>query len=150
MLFTVSFFVLKQLTAHQQRLEGDFRVRHSRLIAHSEEVAFLRGSKRERKIINSIFDRLYAHAGTIFKKQALVSSTLSCNSFRIDSAPLTTQIFLYCLFALLCNAVMDEFLVKYGATMVGYTVVAFPVFGGTYKSRLAGATFLMFHEPSEL
>jgi ATP-binding cassette subfamily D (ALD) long-chain fatty acid import protein len=64
-----------QLTAHQQRLEGDFRLRHSRLIGNSEEVAFLRGSSRERQIINSAFDRLYAHAGNIFRKQAVVSST---------------------------------------------------------------------------
>merc|ERR1712000_793623 len=35
-----------KLTAHQQRLEGDLRLRHSRLIGNSEEVAFLRGSSR--------------------------------------------------------------------------------------------------------
>lgn len=96
-----------KLTAHQQRLEGDFRLRHSRLIGNSEEVAFLRGSSRERQIINAAFDRVYAHAGNIFRKQAVVS-------------------------------IVDELLVKYGATMVGYSVVAFPVFGGTYNTRLSG------------
>jgi hypothetical protein len=38
--------------------------------------------------------------------------------------------------------VVDELLVKYGATMVGYSVVAFPVFGGTYNTRLSGTPSL--------
>jgi hypothetical protein len=40
-------------------------------------VAFLRGSSRERQIINAAFDRVYAHAGNIFRKQAVVSSAFA-------------------------------------------------------------------------
>ncbi|KAJ8908766.1 hypothetical protein NDN08_005471 [Rhodosorus marinus] len=46
------------LTAEEQRLEGDYRLHHSRLITHSEEIAFYGGSKREKLYINMAFDRL--------------------------------------------------------------------------------------------
>lgn len=87
-----------KLTAEQQKLEGDFRYAHSRLINYAEEVAFFAGNKREKSYLNTAFDRLYAHSKGIFTKQASLG-------------------------------VFDSWLVKYGATMIGYAVVAVPVFG---------------------
>jgi ATP-binding cassette subfamily D (ALD) protein 3 len=86
-----------KLTADQQRLEGDFRYTHSRLINYAEEVAFYGGNKREKNYMNTVFDRLYNHSSGIFQKQASLG-------------------------------VFDSWLVKYGATMIGYAVVAIPVF----------------------
>lgn len=87
-----------KLTAEQQKLEGDFRYAHSRLINYAEEIAFFAGSQREKSYLNSAFDRLYSHSKGIFTKQASLG-------------------------------VFDSWLVKYGATMIGYAVVAVPVFG---------------------
>lgn len=86
-----------KLTAEQQKLEGDFRFAHSRLINYAEEVAFYAGNVREKNYMNAAFDRLYAHSKGIFTKQASLG-------------------------------VFDSWLVKYGATMIGYAVVAVPVF----------------------
>jgi ATP-binding cassette subfamily D (ALD) protein 3 len=87
-----------KLTAEQQKLEGDFRYAHSRVINYAEEIAFFGGNKREKSHMNAAFDRLYAHSKGIFTKQATLG-------------------------------VFDSWLVKYGATMIGYAVVAVPVFG---------------------
>lgn len=91
-----------KLTAEQQKLEGDFRYVHSRLINYAEEVSLLSGNKREKNFMNKVFDKLYSHSKYIFKKQATLG-------------------------------VFDSWLVKYGATMIGYAVVAIPVFGSFGK-----------------
>lgn len=96
-----------KLTAEQQKLEGDFRYAHSRLINYSEEIAFFAGNKREKSYLNTAFDRLYSHSKGIFTKQAYLG-------------------------------VFDSWLVKYGATMIGYAVVAVPVFGSV-GARAYGA-----------
>lgn len=97
-----------KLTADQQKLEGDFRYAHSRLINYAEEVAFYGGNAREKNFLNSVFDKLYAHSASIFTKQASLG-------------------------------VFDSWLVKYGATMIGYAVVALPVFS-SLGIRMYGAT----------
>eukprot|EP00929_Paragymnodinium_shiwhaense_P091836 TRINITY_DN51729_c0_g2_i1.p1 TRINITY_DN51729_c0_g2~~TRINITY_DN51729_c0_g2_i1.p1 ORF type:complete len:719 (+),score=170.56 TRINITY_DN51729_c0_g2_i1:61-2217(+) len=43
---------LAKMVAQQQATEGDFRRSHARLLAHSEEVAFIDGSSREEAILN--------------------------------------------------------------------------------------------------
>lgn len=43
---------LGKMVAKEQQMEGEFRHRHSRLIAHAEEVAFLRGADAERALLN--------------------------------------------------------------------------------------------------
>src|SRR5690606_2519798 len=43
-------------TAQEQKLEGDFRFHHARIITHAEEIAFYGGHERERGVINSSFD----------------------------------------------------------------------------------------------
>jgi ATP-binding cassette subfamily D (ALD) protein 3 len=96
-----------KLTAEQQKLEGDFRYTHSRLINYAEEVAFYGGNKREKNYMNTVFDRLYRHSSGIFQKQASLG-------------------------------VFDSWLVKYGATMIGYAVVAIPVFSSAgYKVHIS-------------
>jgi len=96
-----------RLTAEQQKLEGDFRFTHSRLINYAEEVAFYGGGQREKNFMNNVFDKLYRHSAGIFTKQATLG-------------------------------VFDSWLVKYGATMIGYAVVAIPVFG-SMGSKMYGA-----------
>ena len=44
---------LGRMVAKEAELEGSFRAAHSRLIAHAEEVAFLKGADTERGILNS-------------------------------------------------------------------------------------------------
>jgi len=55
-----------KMTADEQRLEGEYRLHHSRLIAHSEEIAFYRGGNREKQYINEAFDRVVNHLHKIF------------------------------------------------------------------------------------
>ncbi|KAK8738114.1 hypothetical protein OTU49_004047 [Cherax quadricarinatus] len=52
---------ISRLTVTEQRLEGEFRFVNSRLITNSEEVAFYQGNKREKKNIDSSFNRLVNH-----------------------------------------------------------------------------------------
>lgn len=54
------------LTADEQRLEGEYRLHHSRLITHSEEIAFFGGGGREKQYINQAFDNLVAHLKIVF------------------------------------------------------------------------------------
>lgn len=42
----------------EQNLEGELRYNHSRIIAHSEEIAFYRGADCEKQIANSTFERV--------------------------------------------------------------------------------------------
>jgi ATP-binding cassette, subfamily D (ALD), member 3 len=85
------------LVATEQKLEGEYRLRHSRLIAHSEEIAFYGGGERETLYINQAFDKCRAHAYKVFGAR-----------WRIGF--------------------MDAILVKYMATIVGYSVVSIPIF----------------------
>jgi len=54
------------LTAEEQKLEGEYRLHHSRLITHSEEIAFYGGAKREKMYINMAFDRVVQLMRKIF------------------------------------------------------------------------------------
>lgn len=50
-----------ELAATEQRLEGRFRGKHSDLISHCEQVAFLRGNSPEQAGLDSSLDRLLDH-----------------------------------------------------------------------------------------
>lgn len=86
-----------QLAADEQRLEGEYRLHHSRLIVHSEEIAFFGGGGREKQYINRAFDNVVAHLRKLFAAR-----------WR--------------------NGFIDSILVKYLATIVGYSIVSIPVF----------------------
>ncbi|KAG0232091.1 ATP-binding cassette sub- D member 3 [Actinomortierella wolfii] len=53
-------------TAQEQKLEGDFRFTHSRIIAHSEEIAFYNGAEREKEGVNSSFDKIVRHVRKVY------------------------------------------------------------------------------------
>ncbi|ORX48562.1 hypothetical protein DM01DRAFT_1368173 [Hesseltinella vesiculosa] len=53
-------------TAIEQRLEGDFRFTHSRIIAHSEEVAFYGGGQREKEVVNNSFQKIVNHERKVY------------------------------------------------------------------------------------
>ncbi|KAI8339122.1 ABC transporter transmembrane region 2-domain-containing protein [Chlamydoabsidia padenii] len=53
-------------TAIEQKLEGDFRYTHSRIITHSEEVAFYGGAEREKEVVNSSFQKIVNHVRKVY------------------------------------------------------------------------------------
>ncbi|ORE04483.1 hypothetical protein BCV72DRAFT_251226 [Rhizopus microsporus var. microsporus] len=53
-------------TATEQKLEGDFRFAHSRIITHSEEIAFYRGGEREKEVVNSTFEKISNHVRKVY------------------------------------------------------------------------------------
>ncbi|KAG0329348.1 ATP-binding cassette sub- D member 3 [Dissophora globulifera] len=53
-------------TAVEQKLEGDFRFAHSRIIAHSEEIAFYHGASREKEGVNTAFDKIARHVRKVY------------------------------------------------------------------------------------
>jgi len=87
-----------KLTAVEQKLEGEYRTKHTDLLNHAEEIAFYNGSEWEKKRINGKFYELIGHIKFVLYKKFLMG-------------------------------IFDSMLVKYGAVMVGYTVVGLPVFG---------------------
>jgi len=82
----------------EQKIEGEYRAKHTDLLNHSEEVAFYNGSEWEKKHINDKFLELMNHVKYVLYKRFLMG-------------------------------IFDSMLVKYGAVMIGYTVVGLPVFG---------------------
>lgn len=87
-----------KLTAMEQRIEGEYRSKHTDLLNHSEEVAFYNGQDWEKKRINDKFMELINHIKYVLHKRFIMG-------------------------------IVDSMLVKYGAVMIGYTVVGLPVFG---------------------
>ena len=87
-----------KLTAIEQKLEGEYRAKHSDLLNHSEEIAFYNGSDWEKMHINEKFHQLVSHIREVLYRRFLMG-------------------------------IYDSMLVKYGAVMVGYTVIGLPVFG---------------------
>ncbi|CDW80449.1 abc transporter n-terminus family protein [Stylonychia lemnae] len=87
-----------KLTAIEQKLEGEYRSKHSDLLNHAEEIAFYNGSDWEKTHINNKFYELHKHVKEVLYRRFLMG-------------------------------IYDSMLVKYGAVMVGYTVIGLPVFG---------------------
>ncbi|CAG8460082.1 14752_t:CDS:10 [Funneliformis caledonium] len=56
-----------KFTAIEQKLEGDFRFTHSRIITHSEEIAFYGGGEREKTVVNGSFDKIVRHVKKIYR-----------------------------------------------------------------------------------
>lgn len=61
-----------KLTAVEQKLEGEYRSKHTDLINHSEEIAFYNGSKWEKNHINSKFYELHDHIKKVLYKRFLM------------------------------------------------------------------------------
>lgn len=59
------------LAAEEQRLEGEFRFAHSRLLENAEEIALLRGSVTEKNLIERGYFALIKHVNRIFRKRML-------------------------------------------------------------------------------
>jgi len=57
-----------KLTAEAQRLEGEYRFCHNRLIMHAEEIAFYGGHDRENSIITTKFYAIVRHMNNMFLK----------------------------------------------------------------------------------
>lgn len=53
--------------AEEQRLEGEFRFAHSRLLENAEEIAFYRGSVVEKNIIERSYFALIKHVNRTFR-----------------------------------------------------------------------------------
>ena len=95
-----------KLTAIEQKIEGEYRAKHTDLLNHSEEIAFYNGSDWEKLHINMKFDELINHIKFVLYKRFWMG-------------------------------IMDSLLVKYGAVMIGYTVVGLPVFGPNREAYIA-------------
>ena len=58
-------------TAQEQKLEGEFRFAHSRVITHAEEIAFYGGNQREKQIANESFSKIYNHVQKVYSMHFL-------------------------------------------------------------------------------
>lgn len=56
-----------KLVAEEQRLEGEFRFSHSRLIENNEEIALFRGQAIEKSILNRAYLQLIGHVNSIYR-----------------------------------------------------------------------------------
>ncbi|BGP17059.1 hypothetical protein JCM10213_000303 [Rhodosporidiobolus nylandii] len=59
--------------AEQQRLEGEYRFAHTRLLEHAEEVALLRGSDTEKNLIERSYFALLKHINRTFRLRFVYS-----------------------------------------------------------------------------
>ncbi|KAL0074433.1 ABC transporter transmembrane region 2-domain-containing protein [Phycomyces blakesleeanus] len=76
--FMISYFIMSgvilrafsppfgRYTAIEQKLEGDFRFAHSRIITHSEEIAFYGGGEREKEVVNGTFQKIVNHVRKVY------------------------------------------------------------------------------------
>lgn len=61
-----------RLTVTEQKLEGEFRHINSRLITHSEEVAFYNGNNREKTTLLASYNKLFVHMRKFLKFRVLM------------------------------------------------------------------------------
>ena len=86
-----------QMTVKEQRLEGEYRHIHSRLITNSEEIAFYQGNNREKLTLLTSFHKLVTHLRKCLEFKTLIG-------------------------------IIDNFVGKYVATIVGFYAVSIPFF----------------------
>ncbi|KAJ1505063.1 ATP-binding cassette sub- D member 3, partial [Coelomomyces lativittatus] len=72
--FVFSGYLLRALsppfgkyTAMEQKLEADYRYAHSRILAHSEEIAFYQGGETEKHIVNKAYARILHHCQSVLQ-----------------------------------------------------------------------------------
>ncbi|KAI8341882.1 ABC transporter transmembrane region 2-domain-containing protein [Chlamydoabsidia padenii] len=56
-----------KMVAEEQRLEGEFRFRHSRIIENSEEIALFEGQEIEKTVLDKSYYALIRHVNRIFR-----------------------------------------------------------------------------------
>lgn len=61
-----------RLTAGEQKLEGEFRHINSRLITHSEEIAFYNGNLREKTTLLASYNKLLSHLRKFLKFRVIM------------------------------------------------------------------------------
>ena len=77
-----------RLTAIEQKIEGEYRSKHTDLLNHSEEVAFYNGSDWEKRKINEKFKELTKHHKYVLHKRFLMGISTrnpSNKSVKIDN-----------------------------------------------------------------
>ncbi|XP_023244980.1 ATP-binding cassette sub-family D member 3 isoform X2 [Copidosoma floridanum] len=84
-------------TVKEQKLEGEYRHIHSRMITNSEEIAFYQGNTREKLTLFASFHKLITHLRKFLEFKVLIG-------------------------------VVDNFVGKYIATVVGFYAVSIPFF----------------------
>ena len=53
-------------TAQEQKLQGEFRYVHSRVITHSEEIAFYSGQAKEKENVDSVYKKVHYQSRLIY------------------------------------------------------------------------------------
>jgi len=56
-----------RFAAEEAKLEGDYRMAHSRLITNAEEISFYNGAKRELSILDKTYNMLIKHINHVYK-----------------------------------------------------------------------------------
>eukprot|EP00002_Diphylleia_rotans_P031581 TRINITY_DN6563_c0_g1_i2.p1 TRINITY_DN6563_c0_g1~~TRINITY_DN6563_c0_g1_i2.p1 ORF type:complete len:540 (-),score=120.57 TRINITY_DN6563_c0_g1_i2:828-2447(-) len=134
-------------TATEQALEGDFRAVNSRLITHSEEIAFYGGNQREDQGIQFSFKRLISHLTRMvqFRASVGVIDTIVAKYFATVVAYLViSPPFLNLSHPRHLNSTPNELMLDYyrsGRMLVGMAqAVGRLVLSGRELNRLAGFT----------
>lgn len=96
-----------KLSAVETKLEGDFRLTHTRLITNAEEISFYNGAALEKDILNRTYLRLIRHVNSIFKIR-------------------------------IAYAMVEDLVIKYAWSAVGYMLVSIPVFFPKQIKAIAG------------
>jgi ATP-binding cassette subfamily D (ALD) long-chain fatty acid import protein len=72
----ISSYILRRLTppfgemvAEHQKLEGEFRFHHTRLMEYAEEIALYNGAATEERILNRAYFSLIRHLNKIFRQK---------------------------------------------------------------------------------
>lgn len=97
-----------KLSAVETKLEGDFRLTHTRLITNAEEISFYNGAELEKDILNRTYLRLIRHVNSIFKIR-------------------------------IAYAMVEDLVIKYAWSAVGYMLVSIPVFFPKQVRAIAGS-----------
>ncbi|EPZ36297.1 ABC transporter domain-containing protein, partial [Rozella allomycis CSF55] len=58
-----------RLAAREAKLEGQFRYAHSRIITNAEEIAFYKGNKLEKSIVDTSYQKLISHVNSVYRKK---------------------------------------------------------------------------------
>ena len=132
-----------RLIAQQQAHEGELRHCHARLVAHAEEVALLEGGPRERGLLDAALERTASFSRRYYLLQfaqgAVDQARRPCAHVHRYPAPLPVRSIptMPTHHAVPCNACAHlrahcraaprpQWTIKYGASLIGWPVLALP------------------------